>query len=76
MRQASIAEMIRRGLRDQYDAVLTEPLPTRWVDLINRLGQQEGQAPQTKADPDQRAIAAPATAREGKGEGARLIRPL
>jgi hypothetical protein len=56
MRQASISEMIRRGLRDQYDAVLTEPLPTRWVDLINRLGQQEGQAPQNKAEPDQRPI--------------------
>jgi hypothetical protein len=56
MRQASITEMIRRSLRDQYDAVLTEPLPRRWVDLINRLGQQEGKAPQPKADPDQRAI--------------------
>jgi hypothetical protein len=54
MRQASITEMIRRGLRDKYDAVLTEPLPTRWVDLINRLGQQEGQAPQSKAESDQR----------------------
>lgn len=53
MRQASIAEMIRRALRDHYDAVLTEPLPKRWVDLINRLDQQEGQARQTKADPDQ-----------------------
>ena len=56
MRQVSITEMIRRSLRDQYDAVLTEPLPRRWVDLINRLGQQEGKAPQPKADPDQRAI--------------------
>jgi hypothetical protein len=41
MRQASCAEMIRSALRDQYDAVLTEPLPRRWVDLINSLDQQE-----------------------------------
>ena len=56
MRQASIAEMIRRALRDQYDAVLTEPLPKRWVDLINRLDQQEGQVRQPKAEPDQMPI--------------------
>ena len=43
MRQASCAEMIRCALRDQYDAVLTEPLPKSWVDLINSLDQREGQ---------------------------------
>jgi Anti-sigma factor NepR len=46
MRQASCAEMIRSALRGQYDAVLTEPLPRRWVDLINRLDQQDRQARQ------------------------------
>ena len=35
MRRASCAEMMRCALRDQDDAVLTEPLPRRWVDLIN-----------------------------------------
>jgi hypothetical protein len=43
MRQASCAEMIRCALRDQYDAVLTEPLPKSWVDLIYSLDQREGQ---------------------------------
>ena len=56
MRHAAVAEMIRRALRDQYEAVLTEPLPKRWIDLINRLDQQEGQARQPKADPDQTPI--------------------
>jgi Anti-sigma factor NepR len=41
MRQASCVEMIRCALRDHYDAVLTEPLPRRWVDLIDSLDQQE-----------------------------------
>jgi hypothetical protein len=41
VRQASCAEIIRCALRDHYDAVLTEPLPRRWVDLINSLDQQE-----------------------------------
>lgn len=41
MRQASCVEMIRCALRDHYDAMLTEPLPRRWVDLINSLDQQE-----------------------------------
>jgi hypothetical protein len=44
MRQAPIAEMIRRALRNQYDAVLTEPLPKRWVDLITSLDHQERQS--------------------------------
>jgi anti-sigma factor NepR-like protein len=44
MRQGLIAEMIRRALRDQYDGVLSEPLPKRWVDLINSLDQREQQA--------------------------------
>jgi len=35
--------MIRCALRDQYDAVLTEPLPKSWVDLINNLDQRERQ---------------------------------
>ena len=43
MPQASCAEMIRCALRDQYDAVLTEPLPKSWVDLINNLDQRERQ---------------------------------
>jgi hypothetical protein len=50
MRQASCTEMIRCALRDQYDAVLTEPLPRRWVDLINSLDQQERQARQLDED--------------------------
>jgi hypothetical protein len=57
VRQGRFAEMIHRALRDQYDAVLTEQLPKRWVDLINRLSQREGQAQQRKAEPDQKPAA-------------------
>jgi hypothetical protein len=52
MRQAWFAKMVRCALRDQYDAVLTEPLPTRWVDLINSLDQKERQTRQPKAERD------------------------
>jgi hypothetical protein len=30
-------------LRDQFDQVVREPLPQRWVDLIKRLNEQERQ---------------------------------
>jgi hypothetical protein len=52
MRQVSFAEMVRCALRDQNNAVLTEPLPTRWIDLINSLDQQERQTRQSKAERD------------------------
>jgi hypothetical protein len=51
MRQGPIAEMLRRALRDQYDAVLTEPLPKRWAELINSLDERERQT--RGLDPDQ-----------------------
>ena len=47
-----LPEMVRCALRDQYNAVLTEPLPTRWVDLINSLDRQERQTRQPKAERD------------------------
>jgi hypothetical protein len=30
-------------LRDQFDQVVREPLPRRWVDLINLLNERERQ---------------------------------
>jgi len=35
--------LIRRLLRASYDEVAKEPLPERWVDLINHLNEREGQ---------------------------------
>ena len=36
-----IVERLKTTLRAQYDAIVNEPLPERWVDLIKRLNQQE-----------------------------------
>lgn len=36
-----IIERLKTGLRAQYDAIINEPLPERWVDLIKRLDEQE-----------------------------------
>jgi len=42
--RSQIVERLRSALRAQYDAILNEPLPERWVDLIHRLNEQERQA--------------------------------
>ena len=52
MRQTAFAEMIRRALRDQYDAVLAEPLPQRWLELINGLCAVEGHVRLEQAEQD------------------------
>jgi len=39
--RSAIVERIRSALHAQYDAILNEPLPERWVDLIHRLNEQE-----------------------------------
>jgi hypothetical protein len=39
--RSQIVERLRSALRAQYDAILNEPLPERWVDLIHRLNEQE-----------------------------------
>jgi hypothetical protein len=39
--QKSILQRIGKVLRAQDDAVTHEPVPTRWVDLIHYLDQQE-----------------------------------
>jgi len=36
-----IVERLKTALRAQYDAIVIEPLPERWVDLIKRLNEQE-----------------------------------
>jgi len=41
--RSPIVERIKMALHAQYDAILSEPLPERWVDLIHRLNEQERQ---------------------------------
>ena len=41
--RSQIVERLRSALQAQYDAILNEPLPERWVDLIHRLNEQERQ---------------------------------
>ena len=52
VRQTAFAEMIRRALRDQYDAVLAEPLPQRWLELINGLYAVEGHERRERTEQD------------------------
>ena len=35
--RSPIVERLKAALRAQYDAIVNEPLPERWVDLIKRL---------------------------------------
>jgi hypothetical protein len=37
----SFLGLIRKALRANYDEVAKEPLPERWVDLINHLNERE-----------------------------------
>ena len=39
--RSQIVERLKSALHAQYDAILSEPLPERWVDLIHRLNEQE-----------------------------------
>jgi hypothetical protein len=39
--RSQIVERLKSALHAQYDAILNEPLPERWVDLIHRLNEQE-----------------------------------
>ena len=46
MRQTSsrtFLGLMRRALRASYDEAVKEPLPERWVDLINHLNERESQ---------------------------------
>ena len=38
---STIYHRINEMLRRQYNEVLNEPLPKRWVDLVNYLEQQD-----------------------------------
>ena len=54
VREVSVHKLIRRALRDHYAAVMAEPIPQHWVDMLNRLAERElktRQAP-TKQDPE------------------------
>jgi hypothetical protein len=52
VRQASFHKLIRRALRDHFAAVMAEPIPQRWVDLLNRLAEQEPNPRQAPAKRD------------------------
>ena len=39
--RSQIVERLKSALHAQYDAILNEPLPERWVDLIHRLNEQD-----------------------------------
>jgi len=39
--RSQVVERLRSALQAQYDAILNEPLPERWIDLIHRLNEQE-----------------------------------
>ena len=39
--RSPIVERLKTALCAQYDAIVNEPLPERWVDLIKRLNKQE-----------------------------------
>jgi hypothetical protein len=51
---SSILERINKALHAQYDDIAKQPLPDRWVDLINYLNEKERMqrdAPQTETEP-------------------------
>lgn len=52
---SNISEHISKLLRQQFDGVPHQPLPERWVDLINYLNAQERE----KAEERPRAKRAP-----------------
>lgn len=54
VREVSVHKLIRRALRDHYAAVMAEPIPQHWVDMLNRLAERESKTrqKQTKQDPE------------------------
>jgi hypothetical protein len=41
VRQASFHNLIRCALRDHYAAVMAEPIPQAWLEIINRLAEAQ-----------------------------------
>ena len=52
MRQASFHKLIQSALRDHYAAVMAEPIPRQWLDVLNRLAEQEPKARQVQSEPE------------------------
>jgi hypothetical protein len=48
--------LIRRALRANYDEVAKEPLPERWVDLINHLNERESQQKNERSSEPRRQV--------------------
>jgi hypothetical protein len=38
---SSIFERVSKALHAQYDGIVEQPVPERWVDLINYLNEKE-----------------------------------
>jgi hypothetical protein len=43
MNERSVADCLKSGLHEHFDAVLREPMPQRLVDLIHKLNERERQ---------------------------------
>jgi hypothetical protein len=48
-RQESLLHRIGKVLRTQFDDITHEPVPTRWVDLIHYLDEQERKRAQRRS---------------------------
>ena len=44
--QPTLLDRIGRALRAQFDEIVHEPLPNRWVDLINYLNEKDKRRPE------------------------------
>jgi hypothetical protein len=53
--RSQIVERLKSALHARYDAILNEPLPERWVDLVHRLNEQE-RLQREKAEQAARAV--------------------
>jgi hypothetical protein len=49
----SLVAMLHRFTRDEVDAVLTEPLPQEWRDLLRRISEREADHASRDQSPDE-----------------------
>ena len=52
--QTKTTDFLGKVLHKHYDSIANEPLPRRWVELINYLVQKEKAEKETKAKPNLR----------------------
>ena len=63
MKEASIVSRLRSALNQRFDTVAKEPLPERWVDLINELNERERRDEELLRNCDPRKDPAPIIAK-------------